>query len=142
MRLGARGGTSGGTAAACLGLWLVTVLLASSARADDLDRKLDECRSVGNARVAMCPAGLDPAGAAARAICEAQNRAAMEAAERRIEECQAQVQAEQRAQLRLEREKVEEKMRRDKADAAAKAREAAQDPPCIDGPDKCAQKAE
>ena len=137
MRLGPWGGTSHGTAAACLGLWLVTVLLASSARADDWDRKLDECRSVGNTRVGMCPSGLDPAGSAARAICEAQNRAAMEAAERRIEECRAQVQAEQRAQLALEREKLEEKMRRDQADAAAKAKEAAEDPPCVDGPGKC-----
>jgi hypothetical protein len=75
----------------------------------------------------MCPAGLDPSGAAARAICEAQNRAATEAAERRIEECQAQVQAEQRAKLGLEREKLEEKMRRDQADAAAKAKEAAEE---------------
>jgi hypothetical protein len=51
----------------------------------------------------------------------------MEAAERRIEECRAQVQAEQRAQLSLEREKLEEKMRRDQADAAAKAKEAAEE---------------
>jgi hypothetical protein len=142
MRLGARGGTSRGTAAACLGVWLVTVSFASSARADDWDRKLDECRSVGNARAVMCPSGLDPAGAAARAACEAQNRAAMDAAERRIEDCRAQVQAEQRAKLGLEREKLEEKMRRDQADAAAKAKEAAENPPCIDGPGKCAQKAE
>jgi len=76
--------------------------------------------------VAICPSSLDPAGSAARAACEAQNRAALEAADRRIAECQDQVRAEHTAKLRLEREKVEETMRRDKADAAAKAKEAAE----------------
>ena len=119
-------GTSRGTAAACIGVWLVTVSLASAVRADDLDRKLDECRNVGNAHVAICPSSLDPAGSAARAACEARNRTTLDAADRRIAECQAQVQAEHSAKLRLEREKSEEQTRRDKADAAAKAEEAAE----------------
>ncbi len=124
MRWRALRGTSRGTAAVCIGFWLVTVSFASAARADDVDRKIDECRSVGNAHVMICPSSVDPAGSAARAACQAQNRAALDAADRRIAECQAEVQAEHSAKLRLEREKVEEKMRRDKADAAAKAREA------------------
>ena len=124
MQLRSLRGTSGGPAAVCFGFWLVTVSFASAARADDLDRKLDECRNVGNAHMVICPSSLDPAGSVARAVCEAQNRAASEAADRRIAECRAEAQAEHSAKLQLEREKVEEKMRRDKADAAAKAKEA------------------
>src|SRR5712692_5586026 len=107
MRWRALRGTSRGTAAVCIGFWLVTVGLASAARADDLDRKLDECRNVGNAHMAMCPSSLDPAGSAARASCEAQNRAARDAADRRIAECQDQIRAEHSAKLQLEREKSE-----------------------------------
>jgi sRNA-binding protein len=118
------------------------LLFSSSARAQDWERKLEDCKSVNEARVVICASGLDFGGAAARAVCEAQNKSAVEAADKRIEDCRTQVEADRRAQLDLERHRLEEKTRREQAEAAAKAREAEDNPPCLDGYGKCPRKSD
>jgi len=95
-----------------------------AARAEDWERKLEDCRIDNAPRTVLCSSGLDLGGAAARAVCESQNKAAQDAADKRIEDCQAQVERERQAQANMEKERLEEKHRREQAEAAAKAREA------------------
>ena len=123
---------------ACLAL--ITVWCVPTARAEDWERKLENCRIENAPRIVLCGSGLDLGGAAARAVCESQNKAVQDAADKRIEDCQAQVESERRVQANIEKARLEERLRREQAEAAAKAREAEDNPPCLDGTGKCPPK--
>jgi hypothetical protein len=131
---------SGGRLIVVTGVALLTLTGAPAAGADDWDRKREDCRIDNAPRIVLCSSGLDLGGAAARAVCESQNKAAQDAADKRIEDCQAQVERERQVQANIEKERLEEKHRREQAEAAAKAREAEDNPPCLDGTGKCPPK--
>ena len=103
---------------------LLTIGWAPAASGEDWERKLEDCRIDNAPRIVLCSSGLDLGGAAARAVCESQNKAAQDAAGKRIDDCQAQVERERQAQANLEKERLEEKHRREQAEAAAKASQA------------------
>ena len=50
------------------------------------------------------------------------------------------VRKERRVQANIEKARLEERLRREQAEAAAKAREAEDNPPCLDGTGKCPPK--